>query len=40
MMLNRFHAFTIMTFSVMNEALAQATPPATSGLTSCARTCG
>jgi bacteriorhodopsin len=31
MMLNRFHAFTIMMFSVMNEALAQATPPATSG---------
>jgi hypothetical protein len=31
MMLNRLHAFTIMTLAVVNGALAQATPPATSG---------
>jgi hypothetical protein len=29
MMLNRLHAFTIVTLAVVNEALAQATPPAT-----------
>jgi hypothetical protein len=31
MMLNRLHAFTIMTLVAVNEALAQATPPATPG---------
>jgi hypothetical protein len=31
MMLNRLHAFTIVTLAVVNEALAQATPPATPG---------
>ncbi|GEO16608.1 hypothetical protein MAE02_43040 [Microvirga aerophila] len=31
MMLNRFQVFTIMTFVAVNEALAQATPPATPG---------
>ena len=30
-MLNRLHAFTIVTLGTVNEALAQATPPATSG---------
>jgi bacteriorhodopsin len=29
MMLNRLHAFTIVTLAAVNEALAQATPPAT-----------
>jgi bacteriorhodopsin len=29
MMLNRLHVFTIMTLAAVNEALAQATPPAT-----------
>jgi hypothetical protein len=28
MMLNRLHVFTIMTLAAVNEALAQATPPA------------
>jgi hypothetical protein len=28
MMLNRLHAFTIVTLAAVNEALAQATPPA------------
>jgi amino acid transporter len=31
MMLNRLHAFTIVTLSAVSEALAQATPPATPG---------
>ena len=31
MMLNRLHAFTIVTLAVVNEALAQATPPAAPG---------
>jgi bacteriorhodopsin len=31
MMLNRLYVFTIMTLAVVNEALAQATPPATPG---------
>ena len=31
MMLNRLHVFTIMTLTAVNEALAQATPPATPG---------
>jgi len=31
MMLNRLHAFTIMTLAGVGEALAQATPPATPG---------
>jgi hypothetical protein len=31
MMLNRLHAFTIVTLGTVSEALAQATPPATSG---------
>ena len=31
MMLNRLHAFTIVTLGAVNEALAQATPPATQG---------
>jgi len=31
MMLNRLHAFTIVTLATVNGALAQATPPATSG---------
>jgi hypothetical protein len=31
MMLNRLHVFTIMTLAAVNEALAQATPPAASG---------
>ncbi len=30
-MLNRLHAFTIVTLSAVSEALAQATPPATPG---------
>jgi hypothetical protein len=30
-MLNRLHAFTIVTLSAVSEAFAQATPPATSG---------
>jgi paraquat-inducible protein B len=30
-MLNRFYASTIVTLAAVNEALAQATPPATSG---------
>jgi hypothetical protein len=30
MMLNRLHVFTVMTLVAVNEALAQATPPATS----------
>ncbi len=30
-MLNRLHASTIVTLAAVNEALAQATPPATSG---------
>jgi hypothetical protein len=30
-MLNRLHAFTIVTLGAVNEALAQATPPATQG---------
>jgi amino acid transporter len=30
MMLNRLHVFTIMTLGAVNEAFAQATPPATS----------
>jgi len=29
MMLNRLHAFTIVTLGTVSEALAQATPPAT-----------
>jgi hypothetical protein len=31
MMLNRLHAFTIVTLAAVNEALAQATPPAAPG---------
>jgi hypothetical protein len=31
MMLNRLYASTIVTLAAVNEALAQATPPATSG---------
>jgi hypothetical protein len=31
MMLNRLHAFTFVTLAAVNEALAQATPPATPG---------
>jgi bacteriorhodopsin len=31
MMFNRLHAFTIVTLATVNGALAQATPPATSG---------
>jgi hypothetical protein len=31
MMLNRLYASTIVTLAVVNESLAQATPPATSG---------
>jgi hypothetical protein len=31
MMLNRLHAFTIITLAAVTEALAQATPPATPG---------
>jgi bacteriorhodopsin len=31
MMLNRLHVFTIMTLAAVNEAFAQATPPATPG---------
>jgi hypothetical protein len=31
MMLNRLHAFTIVTLGAVNEALAQATPPAAPG---------
>ncbi len=31
MMLSRLHAFTIVTLGAVNEALAQATPPATPG---------
>jgi hypothetical protein len=31
MMLNRLHAFTIVMLAAVNEALAQATPPATPG---------
>jgi hypothetical protein len=31
MMLNRLHVFTITTLAAVNEALAQATPPATPG---------
>lgn len=31
MMLDRFHVFTITTLAAVNAALAQATPPATSG---------
>jgi len=31
MMLNRLHAFTIVTLAAVTEALAQATPPATPG---------
>ena len=30
-MLNRLHAFTVVTLAGVGEALAQATPPATSG---------
>jgi hypothetical protein len=30
-MLNRLHVFTIMTLGALNEASAQATPPATPG---------
>jgi hypothetical protein len=31
MMLNRLHVFTVVTLGAVNEAFAQATPPATSG---------